>query len=226
WLVARQRDDGTFDVAGPRPVADHCLVTYALVEAFGLSRWRGPASASAGRALTAMLRMRHRDGGWAVAPDEVGVDGVSTAWGVLACRSAREFAIEPETPSAAELRRWLDGVATDTTRAAAAVLVARQRLDEGDGDATAAATADHLLERTDPAHPEATFWTTYALYRIGGERGRRWSLALRGALLRSQQADGEQRGSWSPAPGSSRVVTTALNTLTLEAYFRYSRLVR
>lgn len=37
--------------------------------------------------------------------------------------------------------------------------------------------------------------------------------------------DGKQRGSWHPSNGASRATTTAFNILSLEAYYRYGRLL-
>ena len=53
-----------------------------------------------------------------------------------------------------------------------------------------------------------------------------WNSRIDGDIVQTQIRDGELKGSWEPAGGCTRLTTTALRVLTLEAYYRYSRLVR
>lgn len=80
------------------------------------------------------------------------------------------------------------------------------------------------------------YYGTLALFNIGGDAWRDWNVALRSALLEYQQrptdAKNKKRhpyGSW-PAFGlgwgkwgrtGGRIYSTAINTLTLEIYYRY-----
>ena len=71
------------------------------------------------------------------------------------------------------------------------------------------------------------YYGTYALFQAGGQRWRRWNLAMQDALLPHQRDAGCARGSWD-AIGEwclvgGRVYATALNALTLEIYYRYRR---
>jgi hypothetical protein len=79
--------------------------------------------------------------------------------------------------------------------------------------------------------PLACYWTSYALYQVGGRHWTNWSQSLTQAIVASQRAEGSAAGSWDPPAGTKglgggRVMSTALAALTVEAYYRYTRLVR
>ncbi len=96
------------------------------------------------------------------------------------------------------------------------------------------AAADLVLARP-PIWDEKTgtidhyywYYATYALYQIGGRHWRQWSKALTPAVVKSQRTDGSFDGSWDPAgvwgEDGGRVYSTATLVLTLEAYYRISR---
>ena len=74
------------------------------------------------------------------------------------------------------------------------------------------------------------YYGTYALFQIGGRRWKTWEAALEEAVVKTQRSDGNFTGSWD-ADGAwgedgGRVYSTAILALTLEAYYRYSRLIR
>jgi len=97
---------------------------------------------------------------------------------------------------------------------------------------------DKLQERGgDGLHSEYYwYYGTLALFNVGGDAWRDWNIALRSALLEYQQRPTDPRnnkrhayGSW-PAFGrgwgkwgrtGGRIYSTAINTLTLEIYYRY-----
>ncbi|MHC5062817.1 MAG: prenyltransferase/squalene oxidase repeat-containing protein [Planctomycetota bacterium] len=74
------------------------------------------------------------------------------------------------------------------------------------------------------------YYASYALYQMGGKHWKTWSAALTKAVANTQRKDGNYRGSWDPAGAwgedGGRVYSTAILVLTLEAYYRYSALVR
>ena len=73
------------------------------------------------------------------------------------------------------------------------------------------------------------YYATYALYQLGGPRWKKWQHHLTKAVLRTQRSDGNFRGSWDPAGAwgddGGRVYSTAILALTLEAYYRYTRVL-
>jgi hypothetical protein len=74
------------------------------------------------------------------------------------------------------------------------------------------------------------YYASYALYQMGGRHWDTWSKALTDAVVKPQRMDGNYKGSWDPAcawgEDGGRVYSTAILCLTLEAYYRYSVLVR
>jgi len=85
---------------------------------------------------------------------------------------------------------------------------------------TTAGTIDHYY----------WYYGTYAMFQAGGHGWKNWSAHLKTALLPTQQDEGNQAGSWDPAgvwgEQGGRVYSTAMSILSLEAYYRYSRLIR
>ena len=76
------------------------------------------------------------------------------------------------------------------------------------------------------------YYGTYAMFQMGAQRSRWWTAwerALKDAVLETQRAGGDARGSWDPdgpwGHVGGRVYSTALSTLTLEVYFRYGRVL-
>jgi len=77
------------------------------------------------------------------------------------------------------------------------------------------------------------YYATYALFQMGGKHWNEWQKKLTKAVLEPQHRDKAKKnllGSWDPigawGEDGGRVYSTAILTLTLEAYFRYSKLVR
>jgi len=71
---------------------------------------------------------------------------------------------------------------------------------------------------------------TMAMFHAGGDRWKKWNESMKTALVDHQRrgAEDDARGSWDPldpwATEEGRVGATALNTLTLETYYRYRRI--
>jgi len=69
------------------------------------------------------------------------------------------------------------------------------------------------------------YYGTYAMRRVGGADWKTWNAAMKKALLKNQRAGRIcQDGSWDPIGEWSvvggRIYSTAINVLTLEAYYR------
>lgn len=220
WLIRRQRASGDF---GGGDLLAEALTTYTLVEALGQSRYEAPkVLAPVLAAVKTLLARRRADGGWARTDDAERSDAVTTAWAALACAGARDFELAVEVPANDDLRRWFE--AHDATAPAdlAATLYLTLRLG-------AAQPAEGLPERVvataDLGDPEQAFWATYALFFTGGGDWRAFQPLLHAPIVRTQVGDGAHVGSWEPAGGLGRAATTSLRVLTLEAYYRYTRLV-
>ncbi len=84
-------------------------------------------------------------------------------------------------------------------------------------------------EKAGTIDPYYWYYASYALFQIGGSEWKEWSKALDAAVVKTQHREGNRRGSWDPVgvwgEDGGRVYTTAMLTLTLEAYYRYTRLL-
>jgi len=73
------------------------------------------------------------------------------------------------------------------------------------------------------------YFGTHAMYQVGGLAWVKWSKALTDAVIKHQRTDGSFKGSWDPDDAwgqvGGRVYSTAILVLTLEAYYRYARVV-
>ncbi|HEX5051212.1 MAG TPA: prenyltransferase/squalene oxidase repeat-containing protein [Planctomycetota bacterium] len=76
------------------------------------------------------------------------------------------------------------------------------------------------------------YYGTYALFQMGGHVWNEWQKKLGPAVVDTQHRDATQKnlfGSWDPigvwGEDGGRVYSTAILALTLEAYYRYSRLL-
>ncbi len=78
--------------------------------------------------------------------------------------------------------------------------------------------------------PYYWYYGTHAMYQAGGTAWTQWQKHLGTAVVATQRTDGNFAGSWDPIgvwdDDGGRVGSTALLALTLEANYRYTRLVR
>jgi hypothetical protein len=77
------------------------------------------------------------------------------------------------------------------------------------------------------------YYATYALFQMGGAPWKQWQKALERAVAPHQHANSENPntfGSWDPVGAwgddGGRVYSTAILTLTMQANYRYTRLIR
>lgn len=224
WIVAHQQDDGRFEDFAPGSVRRHAQLTYALVEAAGLSADGDLLRQATADAIAWLLARREQDGGWTDIPGTRS-DPVVTAWALTALASAEFFRFEVPKPAA--LVAWFDEHPQDAGPAAAAELFCRCFAGQSPrANQRLATLADRLLADADPGDPHTAFWVTHALFQAGGKVWAQWSKRVTTSIAAKQETEGDRRGSWAPAGGASRLTTTLLNSLTLQAYYRYSRLVR
>ncbi|MEZ5964801.1 MAG: prenyltransferase/squalene oxidase repeat-containing protein [Planctomycetota bacterium] len=73
------------------------------------------------------------------------------------------------------------------------------------------------------------YYGTYAMYQVGGSQWDQWSKSVNDAVVKHQRTDENFKGSWDPEDAwgqdGGRVYATAILVLTLEAYYRYSRVL-
>lgn len=131
-----------------------------------------------------------------------------------------------------------DDFPTDKAEALTAVtLLCRYFLGQTPEDTPIMEKHAELLAQSLPEwNPEAKvsdmyywYYGSYALYQVGGSRWNKWNKALKAAVIDSQRKDGSHMGSWDPigpwGHSGGRVYSTATMVLTMEVYYRYSRLL-
>lgn len=237
-LLASQQPDGAL----PGCVQEQALAALALVETYLLSGASRPlVHAAAIDALDWLVAQQASDGSFGSGPSLPTGDTLSTAAAVLALASA-EVAGLPVGSHASDLMPWLNRVAEPTgqhrraiapaavgdalVEPTAAAVFARYFAGQSHGQVPILEPAlNLLLVRANPEDPFGCYWTTYALFQRGERHWAEWSKNL-GILVVAQLKDGEAAGSWEPPFGMTVAVTTALRTLTLQAWKRYTRMVR
>ncbi|MHC5081302.1 MAG: prenyltransferase/squalene oxidase repeat-containing protein [Planctomycetota bacterium] len=74
------------------------------------------------------------------------------------------------------------------------------------------------------------YYGALAVFQLGGAYWSAWKEPMKQALVPTQKREGCECGSWDPigvwGQAGGRVYSTAINCLTLEVYYRYSRVLR
>ncbi len=207
---------------------------------------------AAGRAVGFIETVQHDDGGWRYSMNtSEGSDTSVSGWAMLALKSAIEagLPVDPSTVprvrdffakcESADGRTGYTGPSNVNSNALTAVGMLVHLLLLKDHNAPLVIKAAPLLADQAAAYgrqirnhrPE--FYTLYnatlAMHQTGGENWDRWNAEIRDPVVAIQsRGPGCDRGSWDPASthgGSDggRIYSTALATLMLEVYYRYSR---
>jgi hypothetical protein len=244
WLLDQRDTTGRMALqTGPEWIVDHAMAASALCEAARLSSYVLLRERIEGPVAVLVEHLRRFEGG---------VDAELLVWCRMCARSAAEYeswwngrpgTAEPwdsgAAALAAQVRRLLGTAAVEGPRAGAArfllEVLAEGRSDGARLDGLAAPfVADGWPEDVD--EPLAVFYASVALFRLrcadeAGRWGAVWGRVtdrLTESLVDREDMTDELRGSWDPRGAFGRefgrVGTTAVATMTLEVYYRYSRL--
>lgn len=220
FLIRQQGGDGRI---GGKSMRDHFQATCALLEAFGLTGsklFEEPAK----KALRFTLNMQNRDGGWG--------DSDESGWAVYVLFSADTDGLAVPRSAWDGIRGWCERSANPKDlKATALALLARILSDRNRGPKDSEAAERLLHDLPEPHDIRAEYWlhASTALYQYDGPSGDAWSTwsrSLKNAVLKTQRSDRMQcgYGSWESA-GEGNVSGTALNTLSLETYYRYANVL-
>jgi hypothetical protein len=73
------------------------------------------------------------------------------------------------------------------------------------------------------------YYGTLAMFQMGGEHWKKWNRAMKDVIFKHQRTSGDEKGSWDPVDpwgqDGGRVYSTAVMTMCLEVYSRYSRVL-
>jgi hypothetical protein len=205
---------------------------------------------AATRAIKFIEDIQHNDGGWRYSTNEAeGSDVSVTGRVMLALKSAREAGIEVKQETIERLKKYFEscetGGMTGYTRGSgpsdsmtAVGMLTHLLLLKEPEHPLVASSSKHLASQADRygkqvKNGNTEFYTLYngtlAMYQVGGERWNQWNNAIRDGIVAAQKrGNGCERGSWDSnhtlgGNSGGRIYSTALATLMLEVYYRYSR---
>jgi hypothetical protein len=265
WLHKQQMPDGSFfqpsTTKDNHRFYTHAFCTIALCELLAMTgdeTLREPAQ----RAIDYCIQHQSfPSGGWRYAPDRWSdqSDVSVTGWVVLALKSgqAAGLTIPPEVYNNA--MKFFDSMMSRSMGGAN-----QYQYRESEPEPRMAMTAEALLCRillgwkrdnprlaagvqliinSPPSFSEYYqrdvyywFFATQTLFHYGGNEWQTWNSTMRDELLRNQENDGTERGSWNPERNAQgipvrdawghqygRLYTTCMSLYILEVYYRHLR---
>lgn len=244
WMVSNAKLNGDMRAGGN--MYDQGIATLALTEAYGLTKddkLKDPVQA----AVNFVVDAQHADGGWRYTPKEAGDLSVS-GWQIMALKSAELSGLMISETCLAKARAWLrekivsgphGGLYSYTAGAGAgppamqaAGFFCAQLLGISPNSTRARDSVAALMTHGfDPAKANIYYWYNAVLgsYQYQGPFWQAWNKRLIDHYLPLQRRDGLLAGTWDPAGHQhgdqmGRVIVTAMFTLSLEVYYRYTPL--
>lgn len=222
WLV-EATDARTGRVRVPSadaPIEEQALVTVALSEAYGLSKFE-PLHDSVLATVDALERMLEDP----TTSDRR--DACAIALASFALVSAKEFRIARTNEALARATAELDGGDEVAPLRDAASLIVGSFIDDPRLSATdrrAPNLLANLPARGATLDAAYVYFGTHAMRRAGAPYWAPWAEAIEESLVASQVVAGEFAGSWAPgdprAEMRGRCWTTAMRVLTIQAFAR------
>jgi hypothetical protein len=248
WIGQQQvndRRDLKKDGELPGGMYAHALGTMALCEGYALSKDERMKIATQ-KAVKFLVQSPLVEKGWRSDSQQPASASV-VAEAIMALRSAQAASMPVSKDTLTKAGAFLDscaagpedarmsryshqpGESADLT-ATAAGLLCRQYLGWGRDETDLVAGCNYLLENLPPEFGTELgpihyyFYATQVLHHREGEQWDKWNHSVREHLLRSQQKDGPQEGSWTSSDADSgkdgRIFATSMALLTLETYYR------
>jgi len=246
WLIKQQTPEGCLYGNSEQPMYAQGLATLALCEAYGMTRDEHIGTA-ARKAVAFIERAQHpATGGWRYFPGDPGDTSV-TGWQIMALKSAQLAGLPVNSMVFDNAQKWLHSVAKGdhlgkfayqpyrevTPTMTAVGMLCTQYLGIDRNDPLMLEGKQYILENLpdDKLFRNTYYWyyATLVMHNFGGPEWDAWNRKMRRILIESQAKEGCATGSWDPLEPTldvwgekgGRLMTTALNTLTLEVYYRY-----
>ncbi|MFC1582352.1 hypothetical protein ACFL4W_02315, partial [Planctomycetota bacterium] len=251
YMEAAQGDDGAFSSNN----YVHAIATMSIAEAYGMTK-SANLKEMAQKAVNVMLSRQNEYLGWTYGNPATRNDTSVTGWQVMALKSAKSSGLdigngfegakqhfEKVTP---EIQGDSDPMLSDLVaytyytdkdepghrnkRLTAICLLGRVFMGQDTKGRVLRAHGNKMLEYLPGGYDSGKFYewyyTTLAMFQMGGEYWKKWNVALKKVLCDNQNMGGCEDGSWDPTTDFScqrggRVFTTATGCLSLEVYYRY-----
>ena len=253
WLIAHQSANGYLGGNATRFDQNYChaIATFALAEAYAMQKNPAefPELKNAVRKGVQMISvLQNEDGGWRYGKggENSESDMSMFGWQLMALKSAVNAGIPVPEETRHGMAKFLEARArgkqgglagyrtTDrpTPAMTAEALFCRQMFSVRTPAASKEAVA-YLRENL----PKVTkydeyywYYGTLAMHHLQDESWQEWNGALRDMLISLQHQEGPLAGSWDPngkwAGIGGRLYSTALSTMCLEVYYRYSSIAK
>ncbi len=254
WLISHQSANGYLGGNATRFDQNYChaIATFALAEAYAMQKNPAdfPELKNAVRKGVQMISvLQNADGGW-----RYGKGGESSesdmsmfGWQLMALKSAVNAGIPVPEETRRGMTRFLESrrrgkqgglagyrIADKPTPAMTAeALFCRQMFVIGTNSEASKEAVAYLRDNL----PKVTkydeyywYYGTLAMHHLQDESWKEWNGALRDMLISQQHQEGPLAGSWDPngkwAGIGGRLYSTALSTMCLEVYYRYSSIAK
>jgi len=254
WLISQQSSSGYLGGKATKYDQNYChaIATFALAEAYAMQRDAADypeLKAAVKKGVKLIAAFQNDDGGWRYGRggESAESDMSMFGWQLMALKSAVNAGI----PVPEETRQGMVKFLVARGRGEHGGLAGYRMADKP----TAAMTAEALFCRqmftvktNTSANQEATeylrknlpklanydeyywYYGTLAMHHVDDEPWKEWNGALRDMLISLQRQDGPMAGSWDPkgkwAGIGGRLYSTALSTMCLEVYYRYTSIAR
>lgn len=243
FLLSKQREDGTFaDVSTQAGPYEHGIATYAMCEAYGLTRVPVLKPVME-KAVQVILNGQQKGGGWDYKYGKGGRRDTSIAgWQIQALKAAHiagaeNSGIEEALAKAADdLKRARDPVTgkfhysdpkSQTSESITGVAVLCLEL-IGQGDSKEARQGLSALTKALCKWESAPEWAMYGWYYItqakfhdGGSEWKGWNNQFARAFTKSQNKDGSWTAPREDEQKYGPAYSTTLAALTLQVYYRF-----
>jgi len=257
WLATNQKANGSF---GWTTFYEQGIAAMAVSEAYGMTR-QARLGRMAQAAVDYIIAEQPEHGGFRYRGGTTKREGDTsvTGWQVMAIKSALLADLRVPDSAVERSRTFLNNVRRDYGQSSylvgedrsgpsvSAIAMSCRQYIGGEGtESDVRASADYLLKHSTPGKGKDrlvgdlyyTYYSTLAMFQMGGEYWYRWNKAffrpLAAGQIRDKRFDSRGRsltGSWDPANHAwgargGRVYTTAMAILCLEVYHRFTPMYR
>ena len=254
WLIFQQSTNGYLGGKATRFDQNYChaIATFALAEAYAMQKDAADSPElknAVKKGVKLIAAFQNDDGGW-----RYGRGGESSesdmsmfGWQLMALKSAVNAGIPVPEGTRRGMVKFLEArgrgkygglagyrtVDQPTPAMTAEALFCRQMFTVETNDAASQEASDYLrknLPRVTAYDEYYWYYGTLAMHRLDDESWKDWNASLRDLLVTLQRQDGPLAGSWDPkgkwAGIGGRLYSTALSTMCLEVYYRYTSIVK